>query len=113
MLSFDTLARACAIALTFGALAEPVPAQTVPGPVDEAIIGDWQCGDTRVYITLLGSIELIDGDYTAGLMRAEDGSMEIEWDLDSTRSDWAYDVTEDDLTLMPQEDPDLYCVPRG
>ena len=113
MISIATLARAGAILLAGGTFAAPAFAQSIPGPVDEAIIGDWQCGNTRVYITLLGSIELIDSGYTAGLMRAENGSMEIEWDRDSTRSDWTYDVIGEDLTLMPQNDPDLYCVPRG
>jgi len=110
----NTIALLARLAAILGGLAAaPAVAQNIPGPVDEAIIGDWQCGGTRVYITFLGSIELVGDDYTAGLIRAEDGTMQIEWDRDATRSDWDYDVSEGDLTLMPPADPDLNCVPRS
>jgi hypothetical protein len=32
-------------------------AQSFPGRIDQALVGDWECGAQRVYITRLGSIE--------------------------------------------------------
>lgn len=106
---YRVIALAASAMIWFGA---PAVAEPLPGPVDEAIIGAWQCGETRVYITLLGSIELVGDDYTAGLMRAENGMMRIEWDHDSTRSEWAYAAGNGDLRLVPADSGGMTCHPR-
>lgn len=104
------------VGMVVSALAIAAPAvgvaETFPGPVDEEIIGDWQCGDTRVYITYLGSIELMGEGYTAGLIRAEDGELRIEWDRDGSRTAWEYVTDDGRLTLFPADARDMRCDPR-
>jgi hypothetical protein len=44
-------------------------------------VGDWQCGQSRVIITRLGSIEVMDGsEYRAGLFEERGGALEVTWD---------------------------------
>ena len=64
-------------------------AQSLPGNVPPEIVGDWSCGETRAYITKLGSIELLGDGYRAVLIDAKDGEMRIGWDEGGTES-WTY-----------------------
>jgi hypothetical protein len=86
-------------------------AQSFPGRIDDALVGDWQCGETRAYITGLGSIELLGDGYRAGLYDAADGIFAIKWD-DASRSDWGYETSSDSITLTPPDGPEYSCTAR-
>lgn len=86
-------------------------AQTMPGAIDEALVGDWQCGEVRIYITQLGSIELLGGGCRAGLYDATAGSMKIRWD-EGGETTWAYSMDQDGITMIAPDDEEYSCVPR-
>ncbi|MBK0401278.1 hypothetical protein H0I76_18935 [Limibaculum sp. M0105] len=73
--------RSFALAWMFAAgAALPAFAQAA-GAVAGDIVGEWDCGETRLVITRLGSIEVIGtGDYRAGLFEADGARLDVAWD---------------------------------
>lgn len=106
---------ALAVALTTPAWAGGLEAEEAfPGPVDETVIGDWLCGnEVRVFIARMGTIEVSGEEFTAGLINAREGTLRIEWDVDSERSDWVYRVVEGGIELDKPDGETLRCIPRG
>lgn len=49
---------------------------------EQPLAGDWQCGDIRLVITRLGSIEVMSAErYRAGLVEsAGGGKLRVSWD---------------------------------
>jgi len=93
--------------------AMPALAQNLPGNVPPEIVGDWSCGETRAYITKLGSIELLGGGYRAGKFDARDGVMRIGWDEGGEES-WTYEA--DGGATLSLTDPSgtaMSCTPKG
>lgn len=86
-------------------------AQSFPGRIDAALVGDWQCGETRVFITRLGSIEMLNEGYRAGLFDADGGVLAILWD-DEAREDWRYRADAAGMTLAAPDDAEWDCIPR-
>lgn len=105
---FRPLAIATIVAL---APMAPASAQLLRAQVDEATVGDWQCGDLRVYLTKLGSIEVLGEGYRPGLYRTAEGKMAIDWD-DGTAESWGYAAGAGTLALTTGDGTDLSCVPR-
>lgn len=91
---------------------EAAQAQNLPGRVDPVLVGDWECGETRAYITRLGSIEILDTRYRAGLFDAAGGVLTIQWE-GREREDWSYTATPGALVLTPPKGTPLACEPRG
>jgi hypothetical protein len=87
-------------------------AQSFPGRIDQALLGDWQCDAQRVYITGLGSIEILGSGYRAGRYDAADGVFAIEWD-EGGRDDWSYSVGSADMVLTLPDGNDMVCTPRS
>ncbi len=107
-------ARAALLASGLAAAALALPDAALagfPGAVDPLLIGDWQCGTARVYITKLGSIEVIDGGYRAGLIDAGGGTLAIQWD-DGSRVDWSYAAGDGGPVLSGLFDGPSPCGPR-
>lgn len=65
----------------------------------------------RIYITELGSIELLGGGYRAGLYHAANGSLKIRWD-EGGESNWIYSIDQGRITMIPPDDEEYSCVPR-
>lgn len=87
-------------------------AQTFPGRIDDALVGDWTCDGQRVFITGLGSIEILGSGYRAGRYDAADGVFAIEWD-EGGRDDWGYRVRSGEVVMTPTNGQEMVCVPRG
>ena len=87
-------------------------AQSFPGNVPAGLAGDWSCGDLRVYMTKLGSIEVLGDGYSEGLIDARDGTLEIKWD-DGKRATWTYSLGSGrELVLDDGAGKMLDCIPR-
>lgn len=82
-----------------------------PAKIDDALVGDWQCGETRIFITELGSIEILNAGYRAGLYRASDGNLEILWD-EGGEITWSYSANNDGITLSTPDEEEYSCAPR-
>ncbi|MAY61918.1 MAG: hypothetical protein CML29_06880 [Rhizobiales bacterium] len=84
----------------------------LPGNVPDDIVGDWDCGATRAYITGLGSLELLGENYRAGKFDADAGRMRVGWD-DGGEEIWTYEVEEATrLVLTAAGGERLECTPR-
>lgn len=61
-----------------------VPAAAVEG-IPPGIVGEWDCGASRLVVTRLGSIELMaPGSYRAGLLEMRGGVLAVSWDRGGT-----------------------------
>ncbi|MCB9948267.1 MAG: hypothetical protein H6842_10620 [Rhodospirillaceae bacterium] len=106
------MTRSVILIVAVACLASTARAQSFPGEVEAALVGDWACGDSRVYITRLGSIEVIGDAYRAGLIDTGDGVLAIEWD-DGERADWHYsDAGSDGFLLTGPTAEAVACRPR-
>jgi hypothetical protein len=85
-----------ALPATFASASAQSP--SFPGDVDPGLVGDWSCDGVQVYITRLGSIEVLGDGYRAGLIDSGDGTLAIAWD-EGGRDDWAYALSGDTLSL--------------
>ncbi|EAR50257.1 hypothetical protein OG2516_12784 [Oceanicola granulosus HTCC2516] len=87
-------------------------AQSFIVKVDDQLVGDWSCGDARLYVTELGSIEILDDGYRAGFLQASDGKMEVEWE-EGGQEVWDYMADREEITLIsPDQEEVLTCRPR-
>lgn len=94
------------------ALVLPALAQSLPGNVPAEIVGDWSCGETRAYITKLGSIELLGNGYRAGKFDAKDGAMRIGWD-EGGEETWNYEAGGGEtLSLTDAAGAVMNCTPK-
>lgn len=105
--------RTCLLGCLVAAAAMPALAQSLPGNVPPGIVGDWSCGETRAYITKLGSIELLGDGYRAGRFDARDGVMRIGWDEGGEES-WTYETSGGaTLSLTDPAGAELTCTPKS
>jgi hypothetical protein len=79
---------------------------------DEELVGDWSCGDARVYVTQLGSIEILDSGYRAGRFEVSGDQMVVDWD-EGGKEIWGYVAEQGEITLTsPDGEEVLGCRPR-
>ncbi|MDT8342877.1 MAG: hypothetical protein RQ752_00470 [Thermohalobaculum sp.] len=76
----NRMTRSAAATLLSLSAAVPAMADAVP----RALVGDWDCGATRLVITRLGSIEVVGGAYRAGLFEARGAVLDVTWDSGGT-----------------------------
>jgi hypothetical protein len=100
------LIHAALLALVFAA---SVQAASLPGRVDPVIVGNWNCGNTRVAITNLGRIALTGETARSGRARASEGRMLIAWDLGGM-SDWSYAAGDGALVIGTDRGANYACL---
>ena len=104
--------RMCVLMMAGLLLPELSVAQSFPGRIDDALVGDWACDGQRLFVTRLGSIEIIGTDYAAGLYDAADGVFAIEWD-EGGQDNWSYRATSGGVVFTLPNGQDLLCAPRN